>query len=148
MQVLVPMCAGWFALLIHHRWEHEAKRDCEEESESPLLIFQREDERTGSVEEARQAGRSDREEEKQAERCRGEGRWMRERREREGWRNRNPAPPLGWISTSVTARARACVCVCVKVLFVSNNVMCVSWSWRPACFVWERGKEWFELIYM
>ena len=42
MQVLVPMFAGWFALLIHHRWEHEAKRDCEEESESPLLIFQRE----------------------------------------------------------------------------------------------------------
>lgn len=84
------MCC--FGLLIHHRWEHEEKRDSKAESDSPLSIFQsRDDERTGSVEEARQGCRGDREgEKKQREREMRRRREMNERggRQREGWRCR------------------------------------------------------------
>ncbi len=66
------------------RW----KRDSEEESESPLSIFQRGDERTGSVEEARQGGRSDHEEEEQRGTQRKREANERGGRLREGWRSR------------------------------------------------------------
>ena len=42
----------WFGLLIHQE-DGETARERESERESPLSIFQRVDERTGSVEEAR-----------------------------------------------------------------------------------------------
>lgn len=65
-------CLLLFGLLIHHRWEPEERRDTggkREQSESPLSIFQRGDERTGSVEEAKaRESRSDREEDEKTER--------------------------------------------------------------------------------